>query len=212
MIWKKTGHTPQRTRRRERGTMTREETRKMFEAGPGLRLCAGSPVPGVPPGRRPRPRCRGRCCGCGWWPTQTAGRNRELKLKVRDGVLEEAAKWCQGQSPWRRPTPPCAPTCSPLGRRPRRCLRGRVAATGAGVQVTDAYFPNQGSTRGFTLPAGVYRTLQVTPGGRGRAELVVCGVPGPVPAPGPGGPLGAGPAAPGGAAGGGEGGRLPGEL
>ena len=93
---------------------------------------------------------------------------QELKLKVRDGVLEEAAKWCQGAESLEEANAALCTHLQSIGKAAQAVLAREGSGHGCRVQVTDAYFPTK-EYQGFTLPAGVYRTLQVTLGdGAGR--------------------------------------------
>ena len=93
---------------------------------------------------------------------------QELKLKVRDGVLEEAAKWCQGAESLEEANTALCTHLQSIGKAAQAVLDREGSGHGCRVQVMDAYFPTK-EYQGFTLPAGVYRTLQVTLGdGGGR--------------------------------------------
>lgn len=94
--------------------------------------------------------------------------DQALKLTVRDAVLTEAARWCQGAETLQEAN---AGICTHL-ESITDAARETAAANGSSdpvtVTVTDEFFPTR-DYGGFTLPAGRYRALRVVIGeGSGR--------------------------------------------
>ncbi len=94
--------------------------------------------------------------------------DQAVKLKVRDAVLEEAARWYGDAGSMEEAS---AALCLHLGAirdAAGRALTQNGETDSAAVQVTDLYFPTR-DYEGFSLPAGKYRTLRVTIGeGKGK--------------------------------------------
>lgn len=89
--------------------------------------------------------------------------DQALKLQVRDAVLKEAGRWCQGAGGFQQAN---ALICTHL-ESILSAAQERVAREGfsqpVSVGVTEEFFPTR-DYEGFTLPAGRYRTLRVTIG------------------------------------------------
>ncbi len=89
--------------------------------------------------------------------------DQSLKLKVRDAVLNEAARWCQGADSLYEAN---AAVCTHL-EGITEAARGAVKENGftdaVTVTVTDEFLHTR-EYEGFTLPAGRYRTLRVVIG------------------------------------------------
>lgn len=92
--------------------------------------------------------------------------DQAVKLKVRDRVLQEAARWYQGSETMEEAS---ASLCCHLGaiqREAQEALLENGCFDPVSVQVTDMYFPTREYEK-FSLPAGKYRTLRVTLGAGG---------------------------------------------
>lgn len=92
--------------------------------------------------------------------------DQAVKLKVRDRVLQEAARWYQGSETMEEAS---ASLCCHLGaiqREAQEALLENGCSDPVSVQVTDMYFPTREYEK-FSLPAGKYRTLRVTLGAGG---------------------------------------------
>ena len=94
--------------------------------------------------------------------------DQEIKLKVRDAVLEEAAKWYGDAATLEQAERALSAHLEPISQRANRVLRENGFSDRAEAVITEMHF----STRyyeGAALPAGKYRTLRVTIGeGRGQ--------------------------------------------
>lgn len=97
-----------------------------------------------------------------------SGEDQRVKLKVRDAVLKEAARWTEKSDSMEQAS---AALCVHLGgiqRAAQRALEENGFSEKASVQVTDMYFPTR-DYESFSLPAGKYRTLRVSIGqGKGK--------------------------------------------
>lgn len=95
-------------------------------------------------------------------------KDQAVKLKVRDAVLAEAAKWCENSSSMEETTAALCVHAEAIRTAANRTLLENGFSETASVQVTDAYFPTR-DYGDFSLPAGKYRTLRVTIGkGEGK--------------------------------------------
>lgn len=94
--------------------------------------------------------------------------DQAVKMKVRDAVLSEAAKWYGDAATMEEASGALCVHLEALQAAAERTLRENGAAEKAVVRVTDQYFPTR-EYESFTLPAGTYRTLLVTIGkGKGK--------------------------------------------
>lgn len=89
--------------------------------------------------------------------------DQALKLRVRDRVLEEAARWCREAETLEEAN---ARVCTHL-EGIRQAAEDTIKENGftdrATVQVTEEFFPTR-TYENFTLPAGRYRALRVVIG------------------------------------------------
>ncbi len=94
--------------------------------------------------------------------------DQAVKLKVRDAVLKEAAKWYGDASSMEEASAALCVHLEAIQAAANRTLSQNGFAQTARVQVTDLYFPTRDYEE-FSLPAGKYRTLRVTIGeGKGK--------------------------------------------
>ncbi len=94
--------------------------------------------------------------------------DQAVKLKVRDAVLEEAAKWYENADSREQANAALCVHLEAVRDAAGAALRENGISQPVSAQVTDQYFPTR-DYEGFTLPAGKYRTLQVTIGeGKGK--------------------------------------------
>lgn len=95
-------------------------------------------------------------------------RDQAVKLKVRDAVLAEAAKWYGDAATMEEASAALCVHLEAIQAAADRVLLENGCPATAKVQVTDLYFPTR-DYEDFSLPAGKYRTLRVTIGeGRGK--------------------------------------------
>lgn len=95
-------------------------------------------------------------------------RDQAVKLKVRDAVLAEARRWVGDAADQPEASAVLCLHLDSLRAAADQVLTAEGIPQRAAVQVTDGWFPTR-AYGGFTLPAGVYRTLRVTIGeGRGH--------------------------------------------
>jgi len=95
-------------------------------------------------------------------------RDQAVKLKVRDAVLEEAAKWYGDAGTMEEASAALCVHLEAIRAAADRVLLENGFSETAKVQVTDLYFPTR-DYEDFSLPAGKYRTLRVTIGeGKGK--------------------------------------------
>lgn len=91
-----------------------------------------------------------------------------LKLRVRDAVLEEAARLYSGAVTMEEANAAVCTHLEGITAAAQRALEAAGSPHSAVAQVTDMWFPTR-DYEGFSLPAGTYRTLRVTIGeGAGR--------------------------------------------
>lgn len=91
-----------------------------------------------------------------------------VKLKVRDAVLDEAAKWCGSAGSMEEASGALCLHLESIRTAADKALRDNGFSETARVQVSDLYFPTR-DYESFSLPAGKYRTLRVTIGaGKGK--------------------------------------------
>ncbi len=97
-----------------------------------------------------------------------APEDQAVKLKVRDAVLEEAAQWYGEAGSMEEASASLCVHLESIQSAANRALRENGFPENARAQVTDRYFPTR-DYEDFSLPAGKYRTLQITIGeGTGR--------------------------------------------
>ncbi len=97
-----------------------------------------------------------------------APEDQAVKLKVRDAVLEEASKWYGNADSREQANTALCLHLESVRDAANAVLRENGFSQPVSAQITDQYFPTR-DYEGFTLPAGEYRTLQVTIGeGKGR--------------------------------------------
>lgn len=89
--------------------------------------------------------------------------DQRVKLKVRDAVLTEAAKWYGDDSTMEEASSTLCVHLEALQAAADRALLENGSMDRALVQVTEQYFPTR-NYETFALPAGKYRTLLVTIG------------------------------------------------
>lgn len=89
--------------------------------------------------------------------------DQALKLEVRDAVLAEAARWCQGAESLEQANAQVCVHLEGIAQAAEETLRARGSAQGVRVRVTEMFFPTR-VYEGYTLPAGRYRALRVTLG------------------------------------------------
>lgn len=94
--------------------------------------------------------------------------DQAVKLKVRDAVLEEAAKWYGGAGTMEEANAAVCTHLQSIQAAADRALAENGSGDTAVAQVTDMYFDTR-NYEDFSLPAGKYRTLRVTIGeGKGK--------------------------------------------
>lgn len=94
--------------------------------------------------------------------------DQQVKLLVRDAVLEEADRFLAGVTDRQEAVSELCVHLGALEHAANRTLQEQGCAERARVEVTDAYFPTR-EYETFTLPAGTYRALRVTIGeGNGK--------------------------------------------
>lgn len=98
--------------------------------------------------------------------------DQAVKLKVRDAVLREAARWCEGSDTLEQANAGLCVHLESIRQAAEGALLENGFSCGASVQVTDMYFPTRDYEE-FSLPAGTYRTLRVTIG-RGKGKNWWC--------------------------------------
>lgn len=98
--------------------------------------------------------------------------DQKIKLKVRDAVLLEAAKWYDGAETMEEANFKVCTNLEAIMSAANRTLEGERVGYEASAQVTDMYFTTR-NYENFSLPAGKYRTLKVTLG-EGEGENWWC--------------------------------------
>lgn len=94
--------------------------------------------------------------------------DQAVKLKVRDAVLEEAAKWCAPADSMEQASAALCVHLGSLRKAAAQALRSEGAGEEVTAQMTDMYFTTR-QYGDFALPAGKYRTLRITVGeGKGK--------------------------------------------
>ena len=94
--------------------------------------------------------------------------DQAVKLKVRDAVLEEAARWYGDAATMEEANFALCTHLESITQAANKALLENGSPHTARAQVTDLYFPTR-DYEGFSLPAGTYRSLQVTIGaGEGK--------------------------------------------
>lgn len=97
-----------------------------------------------------------------------APEDQAVKLKVRDAVLEEAAKWVGEADSLEKANFALCTHLESIQEAANRALLENGFPETARTQVTDMYFSTR-DYESFRLPAGKYRTLRVTIGeGKGK--------------------------------------------
>lgn len=89
--------------------------------------------------------------------------DQALKLKVRDAVLTEAARWCRDSESLYEANASLCTHLESITEAARSAVRAEGYANTVSVTVTDEFFPTR-RYEGFTLPAGRYRALRVVIG------------------------------------------------
>lgn len=89
--------------------------------------------------------------------------DQDIKLCVRDAVLEEAAKWYGDAEDFYTALAAVCTHLDSLEDAANRVLKAQNADYSAQAQVCDAYFPTR-VYDGKKLPAGKYRTVRITLG------------------------------------------------
>lgn len=94
--------------------------------------------------------------------------DQAVKLKVRDAVLAESAKYYTAADTMQQAVTAICVHLQSIEAAANKALRENGFAQTAAVQVIDCYFPTR-DYKAFSLPAGKYRTLRVTIGaGKGK--------------------------------------------
>lgn len=94
--------------------------------------------------------------------------DQAVKLKVRDAGLEEAARWYGDAATMEEANFALCTHLESITQAANEALLENGSPHTARAQVTDLYFPTR-DYEGFSLPAGTYRSLQVTIGaGEGK--------------------------------------------
>lgn len=94
--------------------------------------------------------------------------DQQVKLLVRDAVLEAAAPWLEGAATREEATSRVCAHLQAVAARANAILGEEGFSYGATAQVAEEFFPTR-QYQGFRLPAGRYLTLRVTLGaGEGR--------------------------------------------
>ncbi len=97
-----------------------------------------------------------------------SSRDQAVKLKVRDAVLQEAAKWYENAGTMEEASALLCVHLESIRQAADRVLLENGFSETAKVQMTDQYFPTR-DYEDFSFPAGKYRTLRVTIGkGKGK--------------------------------------------
>ncbi len=94
--------------------------------------------------------------------------DQQLKLKVRDAVLKEAAKWYEGAASLEEANCAVCTHLQSIEKAAESLLQKEGASQKVSVRVGDRYFTTR-TYENLRLPAGKYRTLEVRLGeGKGR--------------------------------------------
>lgn len=94
--------------------------------------------------------------------------DQQLKLSVRDAVLEESAKWYQEAEDFEEANSAVCTHIGSIQKAAEAVIQQAGRDDDVTVQVTDMYFTTR-DYESFSLPAGKYRTLRVTIGeGEGK--------------------------------------------
>lgn len=94
--------------------------------------------------------------------------DQAVKLKVRDAVLAEAAKWYEKTDSMEEASAALCVHLEAIQKAGERALLENGSRDGLSVRMGEFYFPTR-DYGDFSLPAGKYRTLRVTVGeGRGK--------------------------------------------
>jgi len=94
--------------------------------------------------------------------------DQQLKLSVRDAVLEESAKWYRKAEDFEAANSAVCTHIGSIQKAAQDVVRQAGRDDDVTVQVTDMYFTTR-DYEDFSLPAGKYRTLRVTIGeGEGK--------------------------------------------
>ncbi|RKJ41367.1 stage II sporulation protein R [Acutalibacter sp. 1XD8-33] len=89
--------------------------------------------------------------------------DQDLKLRVRDAVLEEANRWCQGAETLEEANVQICTHLEGIRGAAENVIKANGFTDRATVQVTEEFFPTR-TYENFTLPAGRYRALRVVIG------------------------------------------------
>lgn len=89
--------------------------------------------------------------------------DQALKLKVRDAVLTEAARWCEGAGTLQEASTGICTHLESITQAAQSTVNQNGFTDTVTATVTDEFFPTR-SYNGFTLPAGRYRALRVVIG------------------------------------------------
>ena len=89
--------------------------------------------------------------------------DQDLKLRVRDAVLEEANRWCQGAETLEEANVQICTHLEGIRGAAENAIKANGFTDRATVQVTEEFFPTR-TSENFTLPAGRYRALRVVIG------------------------------------------------
>lgn len=89
--------------------------------------------------------------------------DQALKLAVRDAVLTEAARWCQGAEDLQEANSSVCTHLESITQAAQQVVESRGFTDPVTATVTDEFFPTR-HYDGITLPAGRYRALRVVIG------------------------------------------------
>ena len=89
--------------------------------------------------------------------------DQEIKLRVRDAVLDEAAVWYGDAENFEEALAAVCTHIDSLEEAANRVLRNENMPYRAAAEICDAYFPTRAYETG-TLPAGKYRTVRISLG------------------------------------------------
>lgn len=89
--------------------------------------------------------------------------DQQLKLSVRDAVLEESSRWYQDAEDFEAANSAVCTHIGSIQKAAKEAVRRAGRDDDVQVQVTDMYFTTR-DYEDFSLPAGKYRTLRVTIG------------------------------------------------
>lgn len=89
--------------------------------------------------------------------------DQALKLKVRDAVLTEAARWCEGAGSLQEANAGICTHLESIAQAAQDTVKANGFTDTVTATVTDEFFPTR-QYDGFTLPAGRYRALRVVIG------------------------------------------------